>query len=199
MGYWSDWYSRNTGKESCLVNAEFVMRALDKIPTSMPPTAHNHDDRYYTETETINIIYPVGSIYLSVRSVNPENYLPGTTWVAWGQGRTILGMGTSDSDPNGDATYPTVEAKGGSRTHKLTTTEMPSHSHDITDSGHSHPFSAYQLNVGGENGASGSNCRTVTKSTSSSTTGISIKNTGSGSSHNNLMPYITCYMFKRTS
>jgi hypothetical protein len=51
MGYWSDWYSKNTGKESCLVNAEFVMRALDKIPTSMPPTAHSHDDRYYTETE----------------------------------------------------------------------------------------------------------------------------------------------------
>jgi microcystin-dependent protein len=95
--------------------------------------------------------------------------------------------------------YSTVEAKGGSRTHTLTTTEMPSHSHGIKDSGHSHPFSAYQLSVGGENGASGSNCSTTTKDTSSSTTGISIDNTGSGSSHNNLMPYITCYMFKRTS
>ena len=27
---------------------------IDNIPTSFPPSSHNHDDRYYTETETDN-------------------------------------------------------------------------------------------------------------------------------------------------
>jgi hypothetical protein len=42
MGYWSDWYEKNAGKESCLVNAEFVLKALDKIPSlngALPSTA----------------------------------------------------------------------------------------------------------------------------------------------------------------
>jgi hypothetical protein len=47
MGIWSDWYSKNAGKENSLVNVEFVLKQLDLIPLK----EHTHDDRYYTESE----------------------------------------------------------------------------------------------------------------------------------------------------
>jgi hypothetical protein len=33
MGAWSDWYSRNAGKENGLVNAEWVLGIIDKYAT----------------------------------------------------------------------------------------------------------------------------------------------------------------------
>ena len=42
----------------------------------------------------INNFYPVGSIYMSARNINPSTFLGGT-WVAWGQGRVPVGMGGS--------------------------------------------------------------------------------------------------------
>lgn len=52
-------------------------------------------DTKFTGNLTINdktifdLIYPVGSIYMSVNSTNPTN-LFGGTWVAWSQGRVVL-------------------------------------------------------------------------------------------------------------
>lgn len=53
------------------------------------------------------MIYPVGSIYMSVNSENPST-LFGGTWVSWGSGRVPVGVNTSDSNFN------TVEKPGGS-------------------------------------------------------------------------------------
>ena len=38
---------------------------------------------------------------------------------------------------------------------------------------------------------------TQNTNTTTNTTGISIQNSGGSQSHNNLQPYITCYMWKR--
>ena len=57
-------------------------------------------DTKLTENLTINnktifdLIYPVGSIYLSVNSTNPKN-LFGGTWIDWGQGRVPVGVNLS--------------------------------------------------------------------------------------------------------
>lgn len=52
----------------------------------------------------IDIVYPVGSIYISYSSTNPGTLWPGTTWQREAEGRCIIGLGTG---------YPTVGATGG--------------------------------------------------------------------------------------
>ena len=48
-----------------------------------------------TRNEIVNLIYPVGSIYISTSSTNPGS-LFGGTWQAYGQGRTLIGAGTGN-------------------------------------------------------------------------------------------------------
>lgn len=74
-----------------------------------------------------NMIYPVGSIYMSVNSTNPGD-LFGGTWVSWGSGRVPVGVNADDSN------FDTVEKSGGESTHTLTTDEMAKHTHTFTGS-----------------------------------------------------------------
>ena len=57
---------------------------------------------------TIDKIYPVGSIYMSVNSTNPGT-LFGGTWVRWGNGRVPVSLNESETEFN------TVEKVGGSK------------------------------------------------------------------------------------
>lgn len=72
----------------------------------------------------LDYLHPVGSIYISTTSTNPGTIFGGT-WVQWGAGRVPIGINTSDTNFN------TVEKTGGSKTHTITASEMPSHSHSI--------------------------------------------------------------------
>ena len=69
-----------------------------------------------------NIIYPVGSIYLSVNSTNPQ-YLFGGIWEQI-KDRFLLGAG--------DSYY--AGSTGGEAMHTLTQNEMPRYSHRINES-----------------------------------------------------------------
>ena len=62
-----------------------------------------------------DMIYPVGSIYMSVNGTNPANFFGGT-WTAWGQGRVPVGVASS-------GTFNYVEKTGGAETHTLTTSQ----------------------------------------------------------------------------
>src|SRR5574344_992477 len=73
--------------------------------------------------------YPVGSIYISTSSTNPSS-LYGGTWVSYGQGRTLIGVG-SGTDTNGTVQTFNVNQTGGEYTHTLTIAEMPNHTHGI--------------------------------------------------------------------
>jgi hypothetical protein len=75
----------------------------------------------------INLIYPVGSVYISVNSTNPESIWAGTTWTAFGAGRTLVGIDSGDGDFN------SAEETGGAKTHTLTTAELASHTHSYYD------------------------------------------------------------------
>ena len=79
-------------------------------------------------------IYPVGSIYTSIDSTNPSS-LFGGTWEAFGTGKTLVGVDTSDTS------FDTVEETGGAKTKSytpagtignttLTTDQIPSHTHN---------------------------------------------------------------------
>ena len=59
------------------------------------------------KTALLNAFYPVGSIYISTSSTNPGTSIGGT-WVAFGQGRTLVGVGN-----NGTTNYTTVSTTGG--------------------------------------------------------------------------------------
>jgi microcystin-dependent protein len=161
-----------------------------------------------------NVIYPIGSIYMSVNSTNPGT-LFGGTWTAWSQGRVPVGV-------NNSGTFQTVESTGGSETVTLTTAQMPNHNH--TQVSHTHtdhighfggaeenanspPYdgcftrNTTAWNVGNAPGSSGRTTNLIgvyfTATHSSAVPMISYK--GDGESHNNLPPYITCYFFKRTA
>ena len=123
------------------------------------------------------LMYPVGSIYLSVKNTNPSSFFGGT-WVAWGTGRVPVGVNASDND------FKTVEKTGGEKTHKLTIEEVPPHSHRtwIKDENYSSLGDGYGNYFYGK----GHYYNLTTQ-------------TGGGGAHNNLQPYITCYMWKRTS
>ena len=132
-----------------------------------------------TATSTIiNAVYPVGSIYISTVSTNPGTLLGTGTWVAFGAGRTLVGLDSGDTD------FDTAEETGGAKTHTLTTDEIPSHTHGAT---------AYRADGADEITQFG-NASDLTDSRSVTTAA-----TGGGQAHNNLQPYIVTYMWKRTA
>ena len=77
----------------------------------------------------LDAIYPVGSIYMSVKSTNPGT-LFGGTWVTIAQGKCLVGVGTN-KDANNESKTFTVRQTGGEYNHKLTVNEMPSHYHTL--------------------------------------------------------------------
>lgn len=84
----------------------------------MPSTTFNKPIDNITD-----LVYPIGSIYMSVNSTNPGTLFAGTTWEQL-KDRFLLGAG--DTYSAGDT--------GGSASHTLTMDEMPSHNHTFTGS-----------------------------------------------------------------
>jgi hypothetical protein len=81
--------------------------------------------------DIINIIYPIGSIYISTSSINPSTLLGGT----WRQiqDRFLVGAGNSYGiDSTGGATVATTtNATGTTGSTVLTIDQIPSHQHSI--------------------------------------------------------------------
>jgi len=131
-----------------------------------------------TKANVLLASWPVNSVYTSIVSTNPSS-LFGGTWVAFSEGRVLVGKASS-------GTFDTAAATGGSETHALIEAELPSHTHTV-----SHTTVADRL----YGGTDADRTRTdITGSASNETT----SSTGSGTAHNNLQPYIVVYFFKRT-
>ncbi len=80
--------------------------------------------------------------------------------------------------------HPGAAQDGGQHTHDITTNASTS---GYTDASHTHSVTIPQTTSGA---ASGSTANSAAFNTG---------NTGSGNAHNNLQPYITCYMWKRVA
>ena len=175
-------------------------------------------DTYAKKSALLDLIYPVGSIYMNLNSTNPAT-LFGGTWVQI-KDRFLLAAGTTYS----------ANSTGGEASHTLTTSEMPSHTH--TQASHTHSNAAHthglrsgtdwSTAVGGLNAATnksqigavdgGTNglgyyyktladnvdwVQSVSISIGSSTP--TIYSSGGGQAHNNMPPYMTVYVWRRTA
>lgn len=90
-------------------------------------------------------------------------------------------------------------ASGGAQTHTLNSAQMPTHSHTVTDPGHSHTYGA--VTTSGSTGGVGEPRAEPSglASTSTASTGITIANAGSGEAHNNVQPTIITNKIIRVS
>lgn len=165
---------------------------------------------------TLDSVYPIGSVYISANGANP-NAIIGGTWEEFATGRTLIGYDPADDD------LTETGMIGGEKTHTFTIEEMPSHNHDVTVENKELTGSVW--NFVGQNASYGPGNSTAGvfskggdgtcfyPSSTGKATGINdgftldathdhtatSGNTGFGTAHNNMMPYITVRMWKRTA
>lgn len=137
-----------------------------------------------------DMMYPVGSIYMSATLSNASavnNALPGT-WQAWGAGRVPVGVDTSQTE------FDAVEETGGEKTHTLVNNELPKIEGTLphTAYGETKVSGAFSFATGSVSNYEGANSNTKNNR-------IYKLSFGNNAAHNNLQPYITCYMYKRVS
>lgn len=167
--------------------------SAEKVIKTTPVFSWSNDDFEFnvpvkfSGKALFDIVYPVGSIYMSVSSTSPA-ILFGGTWEQI-QNRFLLAAGSS---------Y-TAGDTGGEAAHTLTELEIPRHTHALranTSWGESEalaPWAQYfGSNILYDVGASGG---TITSSYYAEVA----QPVGSGAAHNNMPPYLTVYIWKRTA
>lgn len=144
-------------------------------------------------TNIFDLIYPVGSFYISWKSTNPAT-LFGGTWEQI-QGKFLLGMSSS---------YP-AGSQGGEAEHTLTEAEMPSHvGHmlsNFADSGYTDrggDTNSYYFNSNNVAGLTKYNNRPWKVVDGNETVMVGTSR-GGGQAHNNMPPYLSVYIWKRTA
>lgn len=111
------------------------------------------------------------------------------------RGRTGVGLGQGSGLSN-----RSLADVSGAETHTLTTDQIPSHSHGVTDPGHAHSY-VNNTNDQDTDNAFGTETAAdqadLSKTTGTSNTNISIQNTGGGAAHNNMQPFVVLrYLIK---
>lgn len=163
------------------------------VPVSvLPPTdSNNPATKQYVDNlvnplaekfaSIIDIVYPVGSIYMSVNAADPSKLFSGTSWEKL-EGRFLLGS---------SSTYK-PGSTGGEATHTLTANEMPKHAHYMASG-----------NGGGEDtwtpDAGLYLVNSVTSDKNTWWAQLGMNNAGGSAAHNNMPPYLAVNMWKRTN
>jgi microcystin-dependent protein len=209
-----------TAKVVLVSNGTDVIVAQNYIPTLISPTisnatltgtpvaptaaANTNTTQIATTafvTTGLQAAYPVGSIYLSTVSTNPNTLFGFGTWVTFGSGRMLISQ---------DGTYA-AGSTGGAATTTLITANLPSHTHtfsattDATDLSHTHNYgsssnwgsgsaNSFDARNSGSFTTNGANSNMNHTHTLSGTTG----GTGSGTAATTISPYIAVYMWNRT-
>lgn len=164
-----------------------------------------------------DMVYPVGSIYMSVNSASPETLFGGR----WERitGRFLLAA-TDNGAAGGNSNASIAPGNtGGEAAHVITTEEMAAHTHnsraltgmarfrDINISDHNPILSVSGIITRAYTAWSGSHMAfgTATKASGYYYTDMTITAThthdsvGSNTAHNNMPPYLAVYIWKRTA
>ena len=140
------------------------------------------------KTLVLQAVFPVGSIYTSYSvSTDPATVLGFGTWSAI-QGKVLAAYQSGDSD------FGTAGGTGGSKD-----AVVVEHNHGITDPGHNHTVTTSSTSTIASGNAVPLNYLYTTRTTSTSTTGITINNEGVSGTGKNLQPYVTVHMWRRTA
>ena len=91
-------------------------------------------------TEIMNLIYPIGSIYMSVNNVSPETFLGGT-WQPI-SGRFLVAQGSNGASGD-EALNLSAGATGGKNAYKLSAAESGMRAHTHTTGTHYHTLSSH--------------------------------------------------------
>lgn len=136
----------------------------------------------------VDMVYPIGSIYMSMAEVNPGDLFGGT----WERIRDTFLLGAGGK---------AVGATGGEETHRLTIPELPSHKHK--------PSTTSELFVTSETSSALNGQVNVTSSGSKFVDAQAKKDTfhhryetnsiGNSEAHNNMPPFLVVYIWKRTA
>jgi hypothetical protein len=130
------------------------------------------------KSDLLNLIYPVGSIYMSINSTNP-NTLFGGTWQRLPKGKFLYNINSdSASWGDGNSTGTTTNS------HTLTVDQIPEHNHGISSK-----FTGWT--------SSNAPVQWVGSGQGYQVTDGAKQGGGQGHSHN--IPYISVYMWRRTA
>ena len=169
----------------------------------------------------LDVVYPVGSIYISVNEASPET-LFGGTWAKI-NGRFLLSTGSPKDNTDNyfgaiNGTYSAgLWSTGGQAYHTLssnesgqknlgriwTSTSDLSHYHDLSTGGYSYAAgsAAGAYSIATSNSTQGKDTGAWTSTTTASLSNnhyIDIGGQDAGSSHNNMPPYYAVNMWERT-
>lgn len=171
-----------------------------------------------TIKEVIDIVHPVGSIWETTTTDDPNILWPGTTWVKMDAGRVLVSAGSYTE--NGTTYTYNLGDKGGEAKHQITIEEMANHTHTTNIAGNHRHFIA---NTDNNNTTGGLNSGThliykyaynsyenfeLMGSNLDSNIGLtswngdhthSISATGGNQPHENRPPYIVINRWKRTA
>ncbi|MBP5423743.1 MAG: hypothetical protein J6Y78_15010 [Paludibacteraceae bacterium] len=125
------------------------------------------------EQNYLNYMYPVGSIYISVGSTSPA-VLFGGTWEKI-EGKFLLASSSTHE----------LGSTGGEEAHTLTIDEIPSHTHGWTA----------PTNIDAIAEGTATTIHEVNRGQQDEQTGA----VGGGQAHNNMPPYLTVNVWKRTA
>ena len=183
-----------------------ALRTSGQLYVGTAPTIDQHVVR---KMDVLDLVWPIGSVFVAVVSTNPNTLLSGGTWVAFGTGRVLVGIDTADAD------FDVVEETGGAKTVAAAgTVSQPTFTGSAL-AGHAH--SADGTLITATSGASvdiatipatstaspNTHTHDVTGDTSSDSdgtpSGTVSQPTFTGSLTSVVQPYITVYMWKRTA
>lgn len=140
-----------------------------------------------TRTDVLQAVYPVGSIYFSTSESNPEFLFGFGAWISWGAGRIPVGV---------DATQPqynNAENTGGSNSVTITKTNLPHVRIGVQRDGE------HNVVRGSGNGSGTANTGISSNASAYHPNTLSTDYLGDSTPLDITPPYITCYMWKRTS
>ena len=161
--------------------------------------------------EVIDIVHPVGSIWETTTTDDPNILWAGTTWVKMDAGRVLVAAGSYTE--NGTTYTYNLGDTGGEAKHQLSKDELARHSHDgviSTSGGHFHKDGREALYadygggkyIGGRevNGGSSGQYRNANTSTDGEHSHtLSIQPIGENLKHENRQPYQVILRWRRTA